>query len=90
MKDIVISIPLKYFHHSPQPHSLARVVTTRTLEKSLIGAHSFRLTSEREKLRVDILKRVLGDEARGTLRFEATIHPLYLILREPGCLAECR
>lgn len=47
-------------------------------------------TSEREELRVDVLKRVFPNEARGTLRLEAPIHPLNLILRKPRSLTQRR
>lgn len=47
-------------------------------------------TSERKELRVDILKRVLSNEARGTLGLEAAVHSLNLVLRKSGCLAQRR
>lgn len=45
-------------------------------------------TSEREELWVDILKRVLPNEARGTLGLEAPVHPLDLVFGKPRSLTQ--
>lgn len=47
-------------------------------------------TSEREELRVDVLKRVFPNEARGTLGLEAPIHSLNFVLGKPRSLAQRR